>query len=181
VAAGAPPLNDAGLHIEREGRASWTREQWLRAHVRRSIRRSAWVTSRWARKHGVPIRWLTVAELRRAGPTPSRPQGFCSHNDVRLAWGQTSHTDFGAGFPKDYYLGLVRWYAGWRRPLASGVRGSDVVAWKRRLRRLGYRGFTVAFPGYGGGIFKATRLFQSRKGLEATGVVDPDTWAAVGG
>lgn len=181
VAAGAPPLNDAGLHIEREGRASWTREQWLRPHVRRAIRRSAWWASRKARKHGIPIRWLTVPQLKRAGKTPSRPQGFCTHNDVRLAWGETTHWDPGPGFPKDYYLGLVKWYARWRRPLAPGVHGTTVVVWKRRLHQLGYRGFTVLYPGYGAGIFKATRKFQHDKGLEETGVVDADTWAAAGG
>lgn len=186
--AGAPPLNDSGLHIEREGRASWTRERWLKPGIRLGLRRTAWVASRWSRHYRIPIRWLTVPQLKTAGPTPRRPMGFVSHNDVRLAFGQTTHWDFGPGFPKDYYLRLVAWYAIWRRPLAPGVSGTTVVRWKRRLHRLGYRGFTVLYPGYGAGIRKATAKFQREhkpwaRGLELedTGLVDAETWIAAGG
>jgi hypothetical protein len=178
AAAGAPPLNDSGWHLELEGRASWTKEQWARPHVRRALRRGAWFASREARKHDIPIRWLTVPQLKRAGKTPQRPVGFCTHNDIRLAWGETVHWDPGPNFPKAYWLGLVAWYARWGRPLAVGVHGTTVVVWKRRLHQLGYRGFTVLYPGFGAGIVRATAKFQRDRKLEDTGVVDADTWAA---
>lgn len=54
------------------------------------------------REWGIPPRLLTVAEMR-----GGVAKGFVTHDLMRLAWGGTTHTDPGAGFPVDYLLALV--------------------------------------------------------------------------
>lgn len=51
--------------------------------------------------NGVPAVKLTPAQLR-AGK-----RGICGHNDVRDAWGQTSHWDPGPHFPWRHFMTLV--------------------------------------------------------------------------
>lgn len=51
--------------------------------------------------HGIAARTLTVSELR-AGKS-----GIVTHNQCRLAWGDTTHTDPGPNFPMDYLLQQV--------------------------------------------------------------------------
>lgn len=51
--------------------------------------------------HGIAARTLSVAEMR-AGKS-----GIVTHNQCRLAWGDTTHTDPGPNFPMDYLLKQV--------------------------------------------------------------------------
>lgn len=49
------------------------------------------------RTYGIPNKRLTVAQMR-ANP---KAKGIYSHNDMRLAWGGTTHDDPGPNFPWD--------------------------------------------------------------------------------
>jgi peptidoglycan hydrolase-like protein with peptidoglycan-binding domain len=127
------------------------------------------------------MKWLSVTDLTRLGSNPTKPAGFATHNNISKAFRQSQHTDPGVGFPQDYFMALVRWYSRWYRPVVAGVRGTDVLYWKARLRKLGYKGFVVLLPYFGGGIQKATKEFQYDKHLPVTGVVNPATWVAAAG
>src|SRR5690606_20584217 len=52
--------------------------------------------------HGITPRRLTIAEMK-AG----RLSGVITHNDMRLAWGGTDHTDPGPNFPMNHLLALL--------------------------------------------------------------------------
>ena len=54
-----------------------------------------------AAKYGIPLQRRTVAELKAWQP------GITSHNDLRLAFGGTTHTDPGPNFPWDYFIDLL--------------------------------------------------------------------------
>lgn len=98
---GAPGANTAGLHIEHCGYAAWTRTEWLQH--RRMLRRSAERTARWCWQFGIPRRYLGPIGIR------LRRKGFTTHGDVSKAYGTPGgHTDPGAGFPRDVYLGYVK-------------------------------------------------------------------------
>lgn len=56
------------------------------------------------RRRGIPVRRLTVEQMR-AGE-----RGIVGHADVSAAWGQTNHTDPGAGFPWTSFLASVSRY-----------------------------------------------------------------------
>lgn len=91
--------NTYGISYEITGFNGWTRAQWL-ANV-------AWdkltaCIARDCKQFGIPVRRLTVAEMKL-----KTQAGFITHNDARLAWGGTDHTDPGAGFPMDHLLARV--------------------------------------------------------------------------
>lgn len=86
------------------GKVAMTREQWLSPAGQAMLDHSA--RHRAARLHasgGLP-RWLTLTQLR------AREPGMCTHNDIRLAFGGTTHSDPGPNFPYDWYLERVRHY-----------------------------------------------------------------------
>lgn len=66
----------------------------------------------------------------------------------------------------------------WHRPLRLGMTGLDVLACKRRLSRLGYRGVTFT-PRFSNGLFAAVQRFQHDHHLKMTGVVDRTTAHAI--
>ncbi|HHI6724364.1 TPA: N-acetylmuramoyl-L-alanine amidase [Staphylococcus aureus] len=90
--------NDIGLHLSFVAYAASTREQWLaeeRAHG--TITRAAEQVAAWSKKHNIPLVAVDGAGLR-AGT-----RGVSTHNAARV-WGNTDHTDPGAGFPMDVLL-----------------------------------------------------------------------------
>lgn len=95
------PGNRLGFHGSAVGRARRTRKQWLeRAEQVESM-------ARWAAdlhtRYGLPLRWLTVEEVR-----AQRVKGFTSHavywEALGRARGMDVRTDPGAGFPHDVVL-----------------------------------------------------------------------------
>jgi hypothetical protein len=98
---GAPGANTHGLHVEHCGFARWTREDWLAR--RTMLDRSAFKTAKWCWQYRIPRRWLSVEQLR------GGVRGFCTHADASRAFPPNDgHSDPGAGFPRDVYMGLVR-------------------------------------------------------------------------
>jgi N-acetylmuramoyl-L-alanine amidase len=65
------------------------------------------------------------------------------------------------------------------RTISWGARGDDVAEAQAILREWGYYGGPVDGI-FGPRMSRAVRLFQSRNGLTADGVVGPATWAAMG-
>lgn len=109
---GAPGVNRSGLHVELCGFARWTRDEWL-THDK-LLRRAAFKCGSWAWTYRIPMRWLSVPQVR--GGTP----GFLTHHDASQAFHTPGgHVDPGAGFPRDVFLGYVREY----RALIEAERG----------------------------------------------------------
>ena len=115
---GAPPLNQAGFHIEQSGRAAWTRKRWLlhRLEIRRAAYKAA-LTMHW---YQIPARILNVEELVKdfylpadvnIGHNPGPLKGgIVTHATISKAYGESSHTDPGSGYPLDLFLSLVQSY-----------------------------------------------------------------------
>lgn len=98
---GNRPGNYRGLNYELAGFASQTRAQWLDSYgvamfdvVAPLIRADC---TRW----GIPMRRCTIDDLL------NRRKGITSHNDLRVAFGGTTHTDPGPNFPWDYFLAVL--------------------------------------------------------------------------
>ncbi len=98
----APGANNTGLQLEIAGYMRQTRDQWLDPYSKAALGQAAKVAADWAKAYGIPVRHLSVAQLR-AGE-----KGFVGHVDVSAAYNRSDHTDPGPGFPWDYFLGLVR-------------------------------------------------------------------------
>lgn len=92
--AGSSEGNDHAIAVEITGVNGWSRATWLS--------RVAWaklgaVLAAVCKHHGIPVRRVSVSEM----SSNPKARGFYSHNDMRLAWGGTTHTDPGPGFPWD--------------------------------------------------------------------------------
>lgn len=97
-----PKGNWCALHRSFVMRGTESQAEWRKYDA--MLRAGAQRDAQWAKRYNIPVVKLTPADLR-AGK-----RGFCAHYDISLAWGESDHTDPGAGFPWDYYLQLVREY-----------------------------------------------------------------------
>lgn len=95
--------NAWGIHIEIAGTRQ-TREQWLDAVSRPTIRKAAEVTAWALQAHGLPLKQLPTNGL--ANPAA---RGIADHNACTVSFPDDggTHTDVGPGFPWDIFLADV--------------------------------------------------------------------------
>ncbi len=98
--AGSTTGNRYAVSYEITGTNSKSRAWWLSSVAWPRLARQMAAD---CRVHRIEPRLLTVDQMR-AGSL----SGFVTHDLMRLAWGGTTHTDPGPGFPMDYLLDLVR-------------------------------------------------------------------------
>lgn len=98
--AGSSTGNRYAISYEITGVNGWTRQQWLDRVAWPLLARQI---ARDCRRHGIAVQLLTVAQMR-----DGRTTGVVTHDLMRQAWGGTTHTDPGPGFPLDHLLALVR-------------------------------------------------------------------------
>lgn len=106
--------NRLGIHYEFCGTAQ-TRGQWLDPASRATIRNAARQMARDAAKYGIPIRRLSVSEVRRAWyEFPNGPKGIVGHVDITRAYPEDggTHTDPGEAFPWDVLLADINSFMG---------------------------------------------------------------------
>lgn len=97
--AGSAEGNNFAIAWEFTGTNGKSRAWWMANVVWAKV---AQQMARDCREFGIPPRLLTVAEMR-----GGVAKGFVTHDLMRQAWGGTTHTDPGPGFPVDYLLALV--------------------------------------------------------------------------
>lgn len=93
--------NNRGINWELSGFARQTRAEWLDEFGLAMFAQMAPIVRADAAKYGIPLQRRTVAELRNLRP------GVTSHNELRLAFGGTDHTDPGPNFPWDVFLQIL--------------------------------------------------------------------------
>ena len=98
---GNRPGNYRGVNIELAGFARQTRADWLDPFGMAMFARLAPIVAESMVRWFIPNQWCTVADLKAFRP------GHTTHNDLRLAFGGTTHTDPGSGFPRDHVLAVV--------------------------------------------------------------------------
>lgn len=102
--AGSDEGNDHAIAVEITGLTSWSRAKWLASVDWADLARAlAWIIRNDPDFRGFQVRRATVAEMKRN----PRVAAFYTHNDMRLAWGGTTHTDPGPSFPFDHLLKTV--------------------------------------------------------------------------
>ena len=94
AAAGA---NSDGIHLELVGMPDQSEAQWLDAFSKAMLFQAGLTIREWSAAYGIPLRWLTVNEVR-----DGKTKGLCTHADVSLAFPEvsTGHYDPGPHFPK---------------------------------------------------------------------------------
>ena len=184
----APGANADGLQLELAGRAGQTSGQWDDAASRAILKNGAKVVSEWAKAYGIPVRWLTDAELR-----DGRTKGLATHVQVSRVFKRSDHWDPGPNFPATRFLSLVREASGETKPAPATPKPSPGTQTGAAVLRVGSRGDRVRslqrrlntwFPSYSklseDGVYgpateRVVREFQRRSGLVADGVFGPAT------
>lgn len=123
-----PGGNTVGIAYEFCGRASWSAARWREPAQLQMLANAAphiaddLIAITGSRAAALAkARWLSLVQL--AG----REHGLCTHNDVRLALGGTTHTDPGPNFPYAELLALVvAELGGQTAPAAPTVKEPDV-------------------------------------------------------
>lgn len=197
VAWAAPGANHNGIQIEHAGYARQTRSEWLDPFGTAMLEISAKYVAALCRDFNIPPQYVGLTGLL-AGQ-----RGIVGHGDVSRAYRRSDHTDPGANFPWDYFIGRVQAHHGGEAgppvpppPAPTPQVGEPVVSRRRNtthplvrevqtlLYKLGIN------PGPVDGIFgakteSAVMEFQ-RRGLDITGtplvvdgIVGPLTLAAL--
>lgn len=191
VAYHAPP-NTGSIGVELCDPQKGPSARWDDNNHQEMLRRAAVLVRQIAARWDVPLRRLTVAQVK-AGKA-----GICGHVDVSNAWGQTDHSDPGAAFPWDEFMHLVN--ADEPKPTVKPIKvvvkngialwpgrvleladpmlhGEDVEALQARWEK---RGWDIDVDGwYGEQSRGVCRSWQRAVGLPDTGRVDKATWDSV--
>jgi hypothetical protein len=101
TAWGAPGVNADGLHFEHAGFASQDRKDWSDPYSDAELKVSASLVAAKCRQYGIPPTRLSNDGLLHGG------KGIIGHAQATSVYGGT-HTDPGAGFPWDTYIGYVQ-------------------------------------------------------------------------
>lgn len=99
---GNAPGNNRGINWELAGFARQTRAEWLDAFGLAMFRQMAPIVRADAAKFGIPLVKLTVKQVLSGRP------GITSHNDLRVAFDGTTHTDPGPSFPWDVFVAMMQ-------------------------------------------------------------------------
>lgn len=96
--------NKRGIQHELCGKAGWSESTWGNEYCSDMLKLAARQCARDAKKWGIPVRHLTVAQV------DAGEKGFCGHGDVTLAFPEDNgtHTDPGPNFPWSRFLDMVR-------------------------------------------------------------------------
>lgn len=99
---GNRPGNYRGINWEFAGFAAQTAEQWRDPYSTAMLLRAVPYIRADAARFGIPLVRRTVPELQAFRP------GITSHNDLRLAFGTTTHTDPGPNFPWSWFMAQLQ-------------------------------------------------------------------------
>jgi hypothetical protein len=102
--AGSTHGNDHGIAVEITGANGWSRQKWLTsvAWDKLGVALAKVIRHHWP-DGSFKVRRATIAEMR----NNPKVKAFYGHDDMRRAWGGTSHTDPGPNFPWDRLFAAV--------------------------------------------------------------------------
>jgi hypothetical protein len=98
---GNRPGNYRGINWELSGFANQSRAEWLDPFGMAMLALAAPLMKSDCARFGIPVRRCNVDDLKALRP------GFTTHNDLRVAYNVTTHTDPGPNFPFDYLFNLI--------------------------------------------------------------------------
>jgi N-acetyl-anhydromuramyl-L-alanine amidase AmpD len=116
--AGSGNGNENAISVEITGVNGWSRTQWLNNVAWNELGR---VLAYVCRSYGIAVRRASVSEMK----SNPKVKAFYSHDDMRQAWGGTTHTDPGGNFPWDRLFSAVN--AAMGDPQAPSNGGASVA------------------------------------------------------
>jgi hypothetical protein len=107
--------NQYGIGLEVVGYAAYTLDQWTTGDQWAALRLDAKRCAEAATRHNIPLRWLSLNQIRNG------ERGVCTHADITLTRGGTTHTDPGRGFPFDAFMRTAQQWQGGSGADAGGT------------------------------------------------------------
>jgi hypothetical protein len=105
--AAGPKANTRGWHLEQSGYARFTRADWTTPDGLSQLRRVGACFREIHDTWGIPKRWMTDDQLRRAAAGDRNSGGMTTHQQVARVLGGTTHTDPEDNYPRDLLLQAV--------------------------------------------------------------------------
>lgn len=187
--AGSATGNENAIAVEITGGNGKSREWWLNNVDWPDLGRTlaAVIRAHWP-DGSFEVRRATVDEMRRN----PRVKALYGHDDMRRAWGGTTHTDPGPNFPWWKLFDAVNAALGKARPPLPATattgrpRGARTLELTKPMMRGADVGFVQRWTGVDDdGVFgPATRAavmdYQKMRGIKADGIVGPTTWRHMG-
>lgn len=146
--------NPYSLGWEQAGYAAFDRATWLSVDGVAQMRLLADQFRAASDTHGIPKRWATWQEARDCAARGQK-FGFITHDDNRLAFGGTTHTDPMPHYPKDVFIDLVH---GSAPPAPEGEQDMIIVTADGKFPALLSGGIFVALDGNEVQSFQAAGL-----------------------
>lgn len=100
--------NTVSVGYEFTGYAALTRAQWLTQAGRDMLDRAGREIAADAAIYGIPLRWLTTAEVNAIANGNTTIKGLATHRQID----PINRTDPGDGFPYDYLMASIKKYSG---------------------------------------------------------------------
>jgi len=105
-ASEANPMSEG---FEQSGYARFSRAEWLTAEGMKQIDNLAWLMAARAKANGIPMKWLTTAEVEAVTHGGNRSiKGFCLHRQID----PDTRTDPGDNYPFDVLTARINAYMG---------------------------------------------------------------------
>jgi N-acetyl-anhydromuramyl-L-alanine amidase AmpD len=165
--AGSPQGNENAVCFELTGANGWSRAQWLAninwpltGRVAAAVIRAHWPDGSFQNRRA------TVAEMK-ANPKIKAHYG---HDDMRRAWGGTTHTDPGPNFPWDHLIAVIDTALGEDADMADYTQAQmQAFPWQYSGRGIGENDGTVkkSTLAYFDEILRTTRTIAEKVGIDA--------------
>ncbi|WP_343317801.1 N-acetylmuramoyl-L-alanine amidase [Arthrobacter sp. TMP15] len=115
--------NGLSVGYEFTGYAALTRAQWLTAAGKNMLDRAGREMAADAKIYGIPLRYLTTAEVNAIANGNQTIKGIATHAQIDPA----NRTDPGAGFPFDVLMGAIKRYSGTITPPPASPQGGTIT------------------------------------------------------
>lgn len=126
-ASEANPMSEG---FEQSGYARFTRAEWLTPDGLKQIDLLAWLMAERAKANGIPMVWLTTAQVNAITSGRDRTtKGFCTHRQID----PETRTDPGDGYPFDVLTAKINAYLAGTTPKEDTLSATEVKAIKDHI------------------------------------------------
>lgn len=129
-ASEANPMSEG---FEQSGYARFSRAEWLTAEGLKQVDNLAWLMAQRAKANGIPMRWLTTAQVTAITSGRDRKtKGFCTHRQID----PETRYDPGDGYPFDILTAKINSYLGSNPTNTGGLTVADINSISAQLAEL---------------------------------------------
>lgn len=166
--------NNLSVGYEQAGYAAFTRAQWLTDLGKTQIDRLAREMAQDAKLYGIPLQWLTRAQVNAIAAGDRTIKGLVTHAVIDPA----SRTDPGSGYPYDVLLASIRKYAGGSTK-PQGTKPTPIQEDDMPLTAQDKKDIAIAVWGYKNSALERDDAYALLRAIRDRVLVNPETAKAI--